>query len=37
MVEAVKAYLSIGEIVEIREKVYGPADLSHVWGCYFGM
>jgi methylmalonyl-CoA mutase N-terminal domain/subunit len=37
MVEAVKAYLSIGEIVNVREKVYGPADLSHVWGCYFGM
>ena len=37
MIEAVKAYLSIGEIVEIREKVYGPANLGHVWGCYFGM
>ncbi len=37
MIEAVKAYLSIGEIVEIREKVYGQEDLEHVWGCYFGI
>ncbi|MDY7031675.1 MAG: methylmalonyl-CoA mutase family protein [Thermodesulfobacteriota bacterium] len=36
MIEAVKAYLSIGEIVQIREKVYGPAKLDHVMGCYFG-
>ncbi|MFH1626076.1 MAG: methylmalonyl-CoA mutase family protein [Pseudomonadota bacterium] len=37
MMEAVKAYLSIGEIVKIREKIYGPANLDHVFGCYFGM
>ena len=37
MIEAVKAYLSIGEIVKIREKVYGPPNLDHIWGCYFGM
>ncbi|MDY6969103.1 MAG: methylmalonyl-CoA mutase family protein [Spirochaetota bacterium] len=37
VIEAVKAYLSIGEIVKVREKVYGPANLDHVMGCYFGM
>jgi len=37
MIEAVKAYLSIGEIAETREKVYGPANLEHIYGCYFGM
>ncbi|MDY6855463.1 MAG: methylmalonyl-CoA mutase family protein [Thermodesulfobacteriota bacterium] len=37
MMEAVQAYLSIGEIVKVREKVYGPANLDHIMGCFFGM
>lgn len=37
MIEAVKAYLSIGEIARVRERVYGPANLEHLCGCYFGM
>jgi len=37
MIEAVKAYLSIGEIVQIRKEVFGSLDLSRFGGKFFGM
>jgi methylmalonyl-CoA mutase N-terminal domain/subunit len=37
MIEAVQAYLSIGEIVKVRERVYGPLNMDHIMGCFFGV
>ena len=37
MIEAVKAYLSIGEIVQIRKEVFGDMNLSRFGGKFFGM
>jgi methylmalonyl-CoA mutase N-terminal domain/subunit len=37
MIEAVKAYLSIGEIAQVRKEVFGSLDLSWFCGKFFGM
>lgn len=37
MMEAVKAYLSIGEIARIRKEIFGPPDLKRVGGRYCGV
>ena len=37
IIEAVRAYLSIGEIAQVRKEVFGSLDLSWFGGKFFGM